>query len=266
MSVVIPSGTAGQGPVVAIADDPGTRVSSVSECDEENNLLDSGFWLNLRPVVNAGPDQTASLPDATVSLAGSVQDDGLPLGASVDVTWHYAAGPIDPLFAPPIFADPHALTTTATLPVAGTYTLLLEASDSRFTVRDSMTVTVYPANQAPVVNAGTDQSVELPAKAVSLAGSVTDDGLPPQSAVQATWTVVSAPGPVSFCGPGVGRRRRPRCRSAGTYVLRLTRHRRLAVVERRRDGDARNGEPAAGGERRTRRPRVSLSSPPSPAR
>ena len=218
---MIPSGTAGQGPVVAIADDPGTRVSSVSECDEENNLLDTGFWLNLRPVVNAGPDQTASQPDATVQLAGSVQDDGLPLGASVEVSWHYGAGPIDPLFAPPLFSDPHALTTTATLPVAGTYTLLLEASDSRFTVRDYMTVTVYKANEAPVADAGPDQSVELPAKAVSLAGSVTDDGLPPQSAVQTTWTVVSGPGPVSFAD-SASAATTATLSVAGTYVLRLS--------------------------------------------
>ena len=37
----------------AVVDDPGTGVGTVSECDEENNRHDSGYWLNLRPAVNA---------------------------------------------------------------------------------------------------------------------------------------------------------------------------------------------------------------------
>jgi hypothetical protein len=76
-------------------------------------------------------------------------------------------------------------------------------------------------NHAPVVNAGPDQSIKLPAQA-TMQGSVTDDGLPnPPATATNTWSQVSGPGTatfadlhsltttVSFSG-------------AGTYVLRLT--------------------------------------------
>jgi len=55
-----------------------------------------------------------------------------------------------------------------------------------------------PPNLAPVVNAGGNQSLILPATA-SLGGMVTDDGNPnPPGAVTTTWSEVSGPGPVSF--------------------------------------------------------------------
>jgi hypothetical protein len=54
------------------------------------------------------------------------------------------------------------------------------------------------ANVAPIVFAGTNQSVFLPASA-SLSGSVADDGEPdPPGAVTATWTQLSGPGAAVF--------------------------------------------------------------------
>src|SRR5205085_11853077 len=52
-------------------------------------------------------------------------------------------------------------------------------------------------NTAPVVNAGPDQAVTLPA-AASLIGSYTDDGVP-GTGVPTLWTKTSGPGPVT-CG------------------------------------------------------------------
>ena len=75
-------------------------------------------------------------------------------------------------------------------------------------------------NAAPVVGAGPDRSVTLPASA-SLAGSVTDDGLPAGGVLTALWSVVSGPGPVSFAdatAPGTT----ASFTTAGQYVLRLT--------------------------------------------
>ncbi len=58
-----------------------------------------------------------------------------------------------------------------------------------------------PVNQPPVVNAGPDQTVNLPA-AANLAGAATDDGLPnPPAAFTTTWSVVSGPGTVTFANP-----------------------------------------------------------------
>ena len=78
-------------------------------------------------------------------------------------------------------------------------------------------------NQAPAVDAGPDATITLPANAVVLRGSVTDDGLPLGWTAHAVWTVVSGPAPV------VLRRARGSgddgvaSTDPGTYVLRLRR-------------------------------------------
>jgi beta-galactosidase len=55
-----------------------------------------------------------------------------------------------------------------------------------------------PPNLAPVVNAGTNQTVIWPAS-VNLSGSATDDGKPtPPGAVAVAWSQISGPGTVTF--------------------------------------------------------------------
>ncbi len=77
-----------------------------------------------------------------------------------------------------------------------------------------------PANQPPVVSAGTSQTVVLPASA-SLAGSVGDDGLPnPPGAVTLGWSKVSGPGTVTFTNP-LTTSASATFSAFGTYVLRL---------------------------------------------
>lgn len=89
-------------------------------------------------------------------------------------------------------------------------------------VTPPVVVNIFPySNRAPVVSAGVDQTVTLPG-AVSLAGSVTDDGAPfnMPTLVTAFWSTVSGPGLVSF-----DNRTAPsttaRFLVPGTYVLRL---------------------------------------------
>ncbi|MEX2092482.1 MAG: DNRLRE domain-containing protein, partial [Pirellulales bacterium] len=78
-----------------------------------------------------------------------------------------------------------------------------------------------PTNEAPSVNAGTDQSIQLPATA-SLSGTVADDGLPSSpGAVTRTWTKISGPGTVTF-GNASSASTTASFSLAGTYVLRLT--------------------------------------------
>jgi len=74
-------------------------------------------------------------------------------------------------------------------------------------------------NQAPVVNAGLDQNITLPA-ATSLQGSVTDDGLP-SGTISYQWSLVSGPGAVSFSAPTT-LSTVANFASAGSYVIRLT--------------------------------------------
>ena len=75
-------------------------------------------------------------------------------------------------------------------------------------------------NSAPVVSAGADSTVTLPASAI-LAGSVDDDGLPhPPGFTTKSWTKMSGPGSVAFADPASASTTAT-FTAAGTYVLRL---------------------------------------------
>src|SRR6266536_2018922 len=78
-----------------------------------------------------------------------------------------------------------------------------------------------PGNLPPTVDAGLDQTVELPNQAL-LDGTVTDDGVPnPPGAVTTTWTQESGPGAVTFENAAAVDTTAA-FSSIGTYVLRLT--------------------------------------------
>src|SRR5439155_22896889 len=168
------------------------------------------------PVVNAGPDQTITLPAHIVVLGGSVTDDGRPAGGTIRSGWGKVSG-----VGPVIFETPLAAVSAVSFSVPGAYVLRLTASDSLRLASDDVTVTVRPPNHAPVVDAGADQSITLPMMTVALSGSVTDDGEPAGGSVTVSWRVVGGPlggatlsspsshaTSVSFLYPGV-------------YVLRL---------------------------------------------
>ena len=123
---------------------------------------------NTAPSVNAGPDQTITLP-ATAALDGTVSDDGLPNPpATVTTGWSKASGP-----GTVTFADPAAVDTTATFSVAGSYVLQLSAGDSAATNADTVAVTVQPA---PGGGGTTTAEVRVPSGAndveQAVAGSV----------------------------------------------------------------------------------------------
>ena len=168
---------------------------------------------NDAPMVDAGPDRTVTLP-ATVALAGSATDDGLPAGSTLVVTWRRVFGPADVTFTPPSAAQ-----ATASFGAAGTYVLELEATDGVLRATDTVTVTVEPQNHAPIVNAGPDRTITLP-DAVTLAGSATDDGLPVGSTLAIAWSKVSGPGDVTFTPPSAAQATAS-FSAAGTYVLEL---------------------------------------------
>ncbi len=172
---------------------------------------------NLAPTVNAGPDQSITLP-AAATLTGSATDDGLPVGSTLTYAWAQVSGPGTATFAAPTSAS-----TSATFSAAGTYVLRLTASDGALSGSDTVTVTVTDApqtNLAPTVNAGPDQNITLPA-AAALAGSATDDGLPVGSTLTYAWALVSGPGTATFAAP-TSASTSATFSAAGTYVLRLT--------------------------------------------
>jgi hypothetical protein len=92
---------------------------------------------NTAPTVEAGADQSITLPTNSASLSGTVTDDGWPRGSTLTKTWSKDSGP-----AAVTFADANAVSTTATFSTAGTYVLKLSANDTALTTTDTMTVIV----------------------------------------------------------------------------------------------------------------------------
>ena len=98
--------------------------------------------------------------------------------------------------------------------------LRLIANDTMLSRTDDVQVTVNPAivNQAPVVLAGSNQFVVLPA-AANLAATVTDDGLP-SGKVTVAWSKVSGTGTVTFAN-ATNLVTTATMSTGGVYVLRI---------------------------------------------
>ena len=109
----------------------------------------TGQPANQPPVVDAGPDQTITLPGIAI-LDGTVTDDDLPNPPGVVTTlWTKTSGP-----GSIAFADPEAVDTTASFSTDGVYVLRLTATDSELSTFDELTVTVNPAGGTYFVGAG----------------------------------------------------------------------------------------------------------------
>ncbi|HEV3470216.1 MAG TPA: RHS repeat-associated core domain-containing protein [Pyrinomonadaceae bacterium] len=170
--------------------------------------------VNLAPNVNAGPDQSVTLP-AKATLAGAASDDRQPAGSTLSLAWSKASGPGNVTFA-----NASAAATTAAFSAAGEYVLRLTASDSALTSSDEIAVTVLPVNQPPAVKAGADLLINFPASA-TLNGTAADDGQPPGSRLTVSWSKVSGPGEVSFADAAAAATTAT-FSAGGRYVLRLT--------------------------------------------
>src|SRR5262249_58838299 len=73
---------------------------------------------NQAPTVNAGPDQTITLP-SSANLVGTVSDDGLPNPpGAVTTTWSKVSGP-----GTVTFGNAAAVSTTASFSLSGSYVL-----------------------------------------------------------------------------------------------------------------------------------------------
>ncbi|PYR63826.1 MAG: hypothetical protein DMF88_24480, partial [Acidobacteria bacterium] len=168
---------------------------------------------NTPPVVNAGPDAAVTLP-ATAALSGSASDDGIV--SPLVTTWTKTSGP-----GTVTFGNANLLSTTATFSSPGTYVLTLTASDGELSNTDTISVVVSGiVNQAPVVDAGADQTLTVPNATASLSGTATDDGLP-SGTLTTQWTKVSGPGTVTF-GNAALLATTATFSLQGAYVLRLT--------------------------------------------
>ncbi len=142
-----------QSNTIDLPDDPNDSPNGGSNWDG-NGLVDFLACLNAvappanqAPVANAGPNQSGLTSDTfTFDGTGSFDPDSDPI---VSYDWDFGDGNTD-----------SGSIVTHSYAAAGSYLVTLTVSDGSLTDDDTATVTVstVPTNQAPVANAGPDQS------------------------------------------------------------------------------------------------------------
>lgn len=117
---------------------------------------------NQAPQVNAGIDQTITLPEHA-TLAGSLTDDGLPSSpGSVSYYWYYLGSPLEDV----VFEDKESLNSTVSFVGTGVYSLRLLADDSKLNGSDDITITVLAPSNAIFVDSSL--SADLPSGGYSI--------------------------------------------------------------------------------------------------
>jgi hypothetical protein len=135
---------------------------------------------NVAPVVDAGADQTITLP-AGVVLAGSVVDDGLPLPSSLVATWSQTGGP--PGAA--TFGDVNAVDTSVSFSTDGVYVLTLTGDDGELSSSDEVTVTVGVPGTAQLLYVSFTSTTSVP----GIASSVRDEDIVVYDTGAGTWAL-----------------------------------------------------------------------------
>lgn len=167
---------------------------------------------NISPRVDAGVNQTITLPTNSVTLTGTASD---PDGSIAGYLWTKTSGPTCTI------VSPASATTNITGLTAGTYIFNLKVVDNRGkSASDSITVIVNPVpNTNPIAGTGANQTITLPTNSVTVNGSSSTD--PDGSIVSYLWTKISGPASSTITSPtsaittitGL---------TAGTYVFQLT--------------------------------------------
>ena len=165
------------------------------------------------PTVSAGPAQTITLPQSTATLTGTATPAA---GTTIaKYAWSYVSGRSS------VIASSGSAVTTVTGLVAGTYVYNLTAtSNTGATATSSLTITVIPASTtlAPVVSAGTAQTITLPLSTVTLTGTATPAA--GTTIAKYAWSYVSGlPSVITNSGSAVTT---VTGLVAGTYVYNLT--------------------------------------------
>ncbi len=145
-----------------------TATDNSGAADKDTVQVTVNAALNQLPSANAGTDQVITLPVNSVTLNGSGSD---PDGSITNYLWSKIAGPAQYTITSPANAS-----TGVTSLVQGVYRFELTVTDnSGATDKDTVQITVNAyVNQAPVANAGVDQSIVLPVSTVTLNGSGSD--------------------------------------------------------------------------------------------
>ncbi len=151
----------------------GARVFRLTITDDDGATATSDVTVtvnagaNQLPVANAGAEKIITLPATTTTLTGSGTDAD---GTIASYKWTQVSGT-----TATIVSSTSATTNITGLTTTGVRTFRLTVTDNRGgTGTSDVTVTVNPANQPPVANAGADQIIGLPSTTVTLTGSGTD--------------------------------------------------------------------------------------------
>jgi hypothetical protein len=162
--------------------------------------------------VNAGADQTITLPKDSTKLSGTASDAD---GSIATYSWSQVSGPVQGSFS--AASQPSSLVKGLT---EGTYQFELKVTDNGGAVaKDTLMVVVKAAaNQLPVVNAGADQTITLPVNNVTLNGSATDkDG----TITSYNWSKLSGPSAYTVSSPATSSTSITGL-AEGVYIFRLS--------------------------------------------
>ncbi len=176
---------------------------------------------NTPPAISAIAPQTINQNSATAAIPFTIADAETP-AASLAVT----ATSSNPTLVPNAgivlggSGAARSVTVTPASNRSGVATITVSVSDGQAVTSSSFNLTVLAINQAPVVNAGSDRTIYLPATA-SLNGTATDDGQPAPASLSIAWSKLSGPGTVTFSNPGAAATTAG-FSTNGAYTLRLT--------------------------------------------
>jgi gliding motility-associated-like protein len=159
--------------------------------------------------VNSGPDINLNLPTNSTAITGTASTE---LGTITSYSWTKVSGPTVTI------ANATTPTVSLTNLVEGVYIFRLTATNnSGDSGYDEVKVTVIQTNQAPVANAGPDQTLTLPTNSVAINGAGSDsDG----SISSYSWSQNSGPA-ATLNGQATATLNLTNL-SEGTYVFTLT--------------------------------------------
>jgi alpha-tubulin suppressor-like RCC1 family protein len=173
---------------------------------------------NVPPTVSAGSAQTIQLPTSSVTLTGTATgNNGATIGSTA---WTEVSGP-----ATGVIADAAGLSTGVSgLTVAGTYVFQLKATDnngnsSTATVVITVEAAIPPAGTPPTVNAGSDQTIQLPTSSATLTGTATGNG--GATIASTVWTEISGPATATIAYSAALSTGVSGLTAAGSYVFEL---------------------------------------------
>jgi len=138
--IISQSGWASGNSLAIIISGTGERVAEAYDGDQNGAPLlyieYSYIPGNQPPQVNAGEDQSITLPDSA-SLEGEVSDDGIPADSTLTKIWSQVSGP-----GTVTFSSVNELQTSASFSEPGDYVLRLSADDGELTGFDDIAITV----------------------------------------------------------------------------------------------------------------------------